>query len=37
MTPNNKFHLSYQNQIDLLKNRGLIINDEDFAIAKKST
>lgn len=34
MTPYNKPHLSYQNQIDLLKSRGLIINTEDFAITK---
>lgn len=34
MTSYNKPHLSYQNQIDLLKNRGLIINDEEFAIIK---
>ncbi|ADR33921.1 Abi family protein [Sulfuricurvum kujiense DSM 16994] len=34
MTSYNKPHLSYQNQIDLLKNRGLIIHDEAYAITK---
>lgn len=34
MTFYNKPHLSYQNQIDLLKNRGLLFNDENFAITK---
>ncbi|WP_295042884.1 hypothetical protein [Sulfuricurvum sp.] len=34
MTPYNKPHLSYQNQIDPLKSRGLIIYDENFAITK---
>lgn len=34
MTPYNKPHLSHQNQIDLLRTRGLIINDEIFAITK---
>lgn len=34
MTPYCKPHLSYQNQIDLLKSRGLIIHDESYAITK---
>lgn len=34
MTTYNKPHLSYKNQIDLLKSRGLIVNDENFAITK---
>lgn len=34
MTPYNKPHLTYLEQIELLKNRGLIINDEAFAIIK---
>ena len=34
MTSYNKPHLTYQQQIELLKERGLIINDEAFAIIK---
>ena len=34
MTPYNKSHLTYLEQIQLLRNRGLIINDEVFAIIK---
>ena len=34
MTSYNKPHLTYQQQIKLLKERGLIINDEKFAIIK---
>ena len=29
-----KPHLSYHEQIQLLKNRNLIINDEDYALQK---
>lgn len=34
MTSYNKPHLTYQQQIELLKNRGLIVKDEQFAIIK---
>jgi len=34
MTPYNKPHLTYQQQLELLKNRGLIVKDEKFAIIK---
>lgn len=34
MTSYNKPHLTYLQQIELLKNRGLLINDEEFAIIK---
>jgi len=34
LTSYNKPHLTYQQQIDLLKNRRLIVKDEQFAIIK---
>lgn len=34
MTSYNKPHLTYQQQIELLKNSGLIVKDEQFAIIK---
>lgn len=34
MTSYNKPHLTYQQQLELLKNRGLIVKDEQFAIIK---
>lgn len=34
MTSYNKPHLTYQQQLELLKSRGLIVKDENFAIIK---
>ncbi|WP_294872915.1 hypothetical protein [Sulfuricurvum sp. RIFCSPLOWO2_12_FULL_43_24] len=34
MTSYNKPHLTYQQQLELLKYRGLVVKDEQFAIIK---